>query len=134
MKLLYTLTGPLPFWGIGITPASKQTSKHLLLILISSRPLHAIQLEEARRARISLPVEVVLGVAAAFQVEAALLARGAVRERDMVVGDILEEMDFFFLEEEACGDGVHGGVTPPLIEEAAVFVELLKVVEVGWRA
>lgn len=53
-------------------------------------------------------------------------------ERDVIIRDVVKEMDFFFFEQEAGGDGVDGGVAPSLVEEAAVFVELLEVVEVGF--
>lgn len=49
-------------------------------------------------------------------------------EGDVVIGNVLEEVDFFFFEQKAGGDGVHGGVAPSLVEEAAVFVELVEIV------
>lgn len=93
-----------------------------------------MKFEEAGRARIPFPIEIVFGVAAAFQVQTALLARRAVREGDMIVGDILKEVDFLLFQQQACGDGVHRGVAPTLVEETAILVELVKVVEVGRRA
>lgn len=71
----------------------------IALLFIPIRFLHTIDLKEPRRARISLPIEIILGLACAFQIEPALFARGAVRERNMVVCDIFEEVDFFLLEE-----------------------------------
>jgi hypothetical protein len=54
--------------------------------------------------------------------EAQSLAGGAVGEGHVVVGDLVEEVDLVAREQEACGDGVNGGVAPALVEEAAFFV------------
>lgn len=83
---------------------------------------------------VAFPIEVVLRVAMTFQLHPLLVAGRAVGERDVVIGDIVEEMHFFLLEEERGGDGVHGSVAPSLVEEAAVAVERVEVVEVGLRS
>lgn len=70
----------------------------------------------------------------AAQLGAQLLARGAVGEGDVVVGDVVEEVELVLLQHQAGGDGVHGRVAPTLVEEAAVLVERLEVVGVGGRA
>lgn len=54
------------------------------------------------------------------------------REGDVVVGDIVEEVDFGLVEEEAGTDGVDGGVAPAFVEESAVFVEGFEEVDVGF--
>lgn len=79
---------------------------------------------------VALPIKVVLGVAVALQVQSQLLAGGAVREGDVVVGNLVEEVDFFLLEQQTRGDGVDGGIAPSFVEEAAVSVQRLEVVDV----
>lgn len=44
------------------------------------------------------------------------------REGDMVVRDIVEEVNLFLHEQETGGDGVDGSIPPPFVEEAAVSV------------
>lgn len=79
---------------------------------------------------VALPVEVLLGVARALELGADLLARRAVGEGHVPVGDVVEEVDLLLLEHQTSGDGVHGGVTPALVEETALLVKGLEVVEV----
>jgi hypothetical protein len=57
-----------------------------------------------------------------------------VGEGNVVVGNVVEEVDFLLLECETGCDRVHGGVTPTLVEETAVLVEGIEVVEVGGAA
>ena len=68
------------------------------------------------------------------QVQAALLVRRAVREGHVPVRNVIEEVDLVLVEHEARRDGVDGGITPPLVEEAAVAVQRLEEVGVGLRA
>jgi len=70
----------------------------------------------------------------ALVVHSVLLAGGAVGEGDVVVGNVVEEVDLLLLEREAGCDGMHGCVSPALIEETAVLVEGLEVVNVGGAA
>jgi len=83
---------------------------------------------------IAFPIEVILRVTVAFQLHPFVVARRAVREWDVVIGDVIEEMEFFLFEQEGGGDGVHRGVAPSFVEEAAVVVERVEVVEVGLGA
>lgn len=53
------------------------------------------------------------------------------RERDMVIGNVVEEVNLIFLEEQPSGDRVYGSITPSLIEEAAILVEPVEVIRVG---
>ncbi len=69
-------------------------------------------------------------MAAEFQPE--IFAGRAMSEGNVVVGNVVEEVEFVFLEEEAGGNGVDGGITPSLVEEATVLVEGLEKVEVGF--
>lgn len=104
------------------------------LVLVSLRSLHTVQLEESRGARVSLPIKVIFGLAAAFELEAALFARGAVREGDVIVGDVLEKVDFLLFEGQPGGDGVDGRVAPALVEEAAFVVEGVEEIKIGFGA
>jgi hypothetical protein len=70
----------------------------------------------------------------AFVIHSVLLAGGAVGEGNVVVGNVVEEVDFLLLECETGCDGVDGSVTPTLVEETAILVEGLEVVEVGGAA
>lgn len=70
----------------------------------------------------------------AFVVHSVLLASGAVGEGDVVVGNIVEEVDFLLFQGEAGSDGVDRSVAPAFVEETAVLVERLEVVNVGGAA
>lgn len=87
-----------------------------------------------RLTRISFPVEVVLGIAMALVVNPCLLACWAVGEGYVVVGDVVEEVNFLFLQHETCGDGMDGGISPSLVEEPTILVESLKIIRVCLRS
>ncbi len=70
----------------------------------------------------------------AAELSTELLPRRAVGERNMVVGDIVEEVNLLLLEHETSGDRVHRRVTPSLVEETAVLVERLEIVGVRGRS
>ncbi len=78
---------------------SRKTLLSVLLVFVAVGFFHLIYLKELGCARVSLPVEIVFGLAGAFEIEPALFARRAVCERDVVVGDIIKEVDFFLLQE-----------------------------------
>lgn len=84
--------------------------------------------------RVSLPVKVILGVAMALQVQSCLLTRWAVSERNVVVSDVIEEVDFLFLEEKASSNRMDWCVTPPLIEESSILIKRLEEVRVSLGA
>ena len=65
-----------------------------LLLLIPLRFRNPIQLKVPARTTITIPVKIVLGVAVAFQVYAGFFARWTVREGHVVVGYVVEEVDF----------------------------------------
>ena len=116
-----------------IVPASQtyqQTS--------SAKPSHK-QFEVERKGgglltRIPIPIEIILRIAMTFQLQPRLLAGGAVREGDVVVGDIVEEMDLILRQHDGGGDAVHGCVAPAFVEEAAVVVQVVEVIGVGFAA
>ena len=68
-----------------------------------------------------------------FILQPHLLVRWTVREGHVPVADVVEEVDLVAVEQQACPDRVHGRVSPPLIEEPAVFVERVEEVDVGLR-
>lgn len=50
------------------------------------------------------------------------------REWDMVVGDVIEEVDFFLLKEKCGSYGVHGSISPAFVKESAIFVKSIEVI------
>jgi hypothetical protein len=69
-----------------------------------------------------------------FQVQPSLFACWAVRERGMVVSDVVEEVDFIHFQHQRCGDGVNRSVSPSLVKETAFLVEKVEVVYVSLGA
>lgn len=67
-------------------------------------------------------------------VEAVLLACRAMREWDVVVGNIVEKVEFFLLQHQACSNRVHRRIAPAFIEEATSVVERCEEVDVGVRS
>lgn len=49
---------------------------------------------------------------------------------DVVVGNVVEEVNLLLLERQTGGNRVDGSVAPALVEETAVLVEGVKVVDV----
>ncbi len=81
--------------------------------------------------RVSFPVEVVIWIAVALELDSQIFTSRAVREWNMVVGNVVEEMDLVLVEQKTGSDGVDWSVAPALIEEAAVAIEGLEEVDVG---
>lgn len=67
----------------------------------------------------------------AVTLQSDLLAGGAVGEGHMVIGDIVEEMDFVFVQQKTGGNGMNGRITPSLVKETTVLVEGVEEVDVG---
>lgn len=44
-------------------------------------------------------------------------------ERDMVVSNVVEKMDFTFVKKETGSNRVNWRIAPPFIEETAIFVK-----------
>ena len=70
----------------------------------------------------------------AFVLQSSVLSCWAMGEGNMVVCNIVEEMNFLLLEEQASSDRVHWSVAPTLIEEAAVAVQSLEKVKIRFGA
>lgn len=66
----------------------------------------------------------------ASQIQSCLLTCWAVGEGNMIVGDFVPEVDLVLGKQDAGSDGVDGCVTPSFVEETALAVESLEVVEV----
>lgn len=64
------------------------------------------------------------------EVNSRLLASWAVGERHMVIRNIVEEVDFFLLQEQTGRDGMDWRISPSFIEETSVLVERLEKVEI----
>lgn len=69
----------------------------------------------------------------ALQVGSDLVARRAMREGDVVVGNVVEEMDLVLLQHKGGSDGVHGSIAPSLIEKSTVLVKALEEIDVCLR-
>jgi len=70
----------------------------------------------------------------ALVIQPQLLSRGTMRERDVVVSDIVEEVDLLFLQHQPGRDGVHRRIAPSLVEEPAVPIQMVEVIHVGGTA
>jgi hypothetical protein len=66
----------------------------------------------------------------ASEVYPRLLPSRAVSKRNVIVGDVVEEVDFVLLQHQTCGNGVHWRISPALVEETAILVQRLEVVNV----
>ena len=80
--------------------------------------------------RIALPVEVLVRLAVATEVQPRLLVGRAVCEWHVVVGNLVEEVDLLLLQHDGSGNGVDGCVAPTLVEETAVLIQGREVVDV----
>lgn len=69
----------------------------------------------------------------ASEVNSRLLTRWAVSEGDMVICNVVEEMDFFLLQEQTGCDRMNWRISPPFIEETAILIERLKKVDIRLR-
>jgi hypothetical protein len=81
--------------------------------------------------RISLPIEVVLRVAVTLQIKSGLLASWAMSEWNVVVGNIVEEMNFFLLQHKTSSNRMNWRIAPTFVEKSSIFIELLEVVRVS---
>lgn len=66
----------------------------------------------------------------ALQVQPQLLTGRTVRERNVVVGNVVEEMDLLLGQQDPGGDRVDGGVAPALVEETAILVQRAEVIDI----
>lgn len=83
---------------------------------------------------VSIPVKVFLGIAVALVVETVLLAGWAVRKRNMVVCNVVEEVNLVLVQHETSCNGMDGSIAPAFVEETASVVERCEKVNIGIRA
>lgn len=62
-----------------------------------------------------------------------LLACRTMREGNMIVPNVVEEVYFLFLQHQTRSNGVNRCVTPSLVEEATVPIQRSKEVNIGLR-
>lgn len=84
--------------------------------------------------RVTLPVKIVLGVTVTLQLCPKSLTGRTVREWNVIVGNVVEEVNLLLLQHEASSNRVHRSIAPPLIKEPAVLVQRLKKVNVRLRS
>ena len=68
----------------------------------------------------------------ALQIQPQLFPCRAMGEWYMVIGDIVEEVDFLLLKGQSGGDGMDWSISPALVKETTVSIQLFKVIDVGW--
>jgi len=87
-----------------------------------------------RLTRVSLPVEVILWIAVTLQFQSLLLAGWAMGKWNVVVGDVLEEVDFIFVQEKTGSNRMDWSIAPTLVEESTILVKRFEKVGVGFRS
>jgi hypothetical protein len=53
-----------------------------------------------------------------------------VGEWHVIVGNVVEEMDFFLLQKETCGNRMNWRIPPAFVEESAILVEGLEEIQI----
>ena len=59
---------------------------------------------------------------------------GTVREGYMPVPDVVKEMNLVLVQHQTGSNGMNGRVSPSLVEEAAILVQLVEEVEIWLRS
>ena len=49
----------------------------------------------------------------------------------MIVRNIVKKVNLVFTQHQCSCDGVNGSIAPPLVKEAAISVQICKVIDVG---
>lgn len=70
----------------------------------------------------------------ALVLDSCLLVCWAVCERNVPVAKVLKEVNLLLGQQKTSSNRVDWGITPSLVEEATIVVELLEVVNVGLGA
>ena len=84
--------------------------------------------------RVACPVEVIARLAVAAKVQPRLFTAWAMGEWNVVVGNLVPEVDFFWLEHDRSGDRVDRCIAPSLVEESTILVQGGEVVNVLIRS
>ena len=66
----------------------------------------------------------------ALQVQSCLLPSRAMRERNVIVRDIVEEMDLVLLQQKTGSNRMYWSIAPAFVEEPTILVKRLKVIKV----
>lgn len=66
-----------------------------------------------------------------FQFLPQSVASGAMRKRNVIICNIIEEVKFILFEHQTSGDGMDGSIAPALVEETSIAVEGIEEVDVG---
>jgi hypothetical protein len=90
-----------------------------------------VQVKVSGRAAVPLPVEIVGRITVATQFEPEVFASGTMRERDVIVCDVVEKVNVLFRQKEGGGDRVDGSISPSFVKETPVLVQSLEIIEVG---
>lgn len=80
---------------------------------------------------VSLPIKVVFGIAMALVLHAVILSSRAMREGYVVIGNVVEEVNLLLGQHQRRSDGMHRSIAPSFIEEAAVLVKLVEVINIS---
>ena len=83
---------------------------------------------------VSIPIEVIFGVAMALVTQAIILACWAMCEGDMVVCNVIEEVEFVLLEHQCRSNGMHRRIAPSFVKEATSMVQRGEIIDVRVRA
>lgn len=67
-------------------------------------------------------------------VQPVLLPGRTMRERDMVVCNIVEEVNLVLLKKQTSSNRVDWSIAPSFVEESAILVELVEVIGIGLRS
>lgn len=70
----------------------------------------------------------------ALRINPCLLTSRAVREGDVIVCDIIEEVNFFLLQEETGCNGMNRRIAPAFIEKSTCLVERFEIIHVRLRS
>jgi hypothetical protein len=87
-----------------------------------------------RLTRVSFPVKVILWIAVTLQFQPLLVAGWAMGKWNVIVGDVLEEVDFIFVQEKTGSNRMYWSVAPTLVEESTILVKRFEIVGVGFRS
>ena len=70
----------------------------------------------------------------ALQLQSLLLTRRTMRKWDMVISNLVKEVNLIFLQHQGSCNTVDRRIAPSLVEEPAVMIQIIEVVNVLFRA
>lgn len=69
-----------------------------------------------------------------LQLQSFVLARRTMRERHVVICNVVEEVNLLLLEQECRRDGMHRGIAPSLVEEPPIPIQGAEEIQIRLRA